>query len=125
MQTLAEGFGDLRTSPYHSRVFVVLDEKHDAKKSSLARLGVHEDNIQVWTRNGIEWYYPKQHVAAAFRCSEAELNGVDLEKDRIIFNSIPMSKKELAQFVVQRITPEDNLDPEVTTFLNKVKRVII
>lgn len=53
VQTLSEAFG-LHTSPYRSRLFVVLDAKHDTKKTSLIRRGVLDDNIQIWTRNGIE-----------------------------------------------------------------------
>jgi predicted ATPase len=81
VRTLSEGFGDLHTSPYQSRVFVVLDAQHDAKKSSLTRQGVLEGNIQVWAKNGIEWYFPRQHVTAAFKCNEAELVDVDFGKE--------------------------------------------
>jgi hypothetical protein len=123
VQTLSEGFGDLHTSPYRSRLFVVLDAKHDTKKTSLTRQGVLDDNVQVWTRNGIEWYYPKRHVAAAFRCSEAELSGVDLGAERVTINSSTLSKTALAKFVVPRVALDDALDPELNAFLEKVKRV--
>ena len=123
VQTISEGFGDLHTSPYRSRLFVVLDAKHDMKKSSLTRQGVLEDNIQVWAQNGIEWYYPKKHVAAAFKCSEAELSGMNLGTDRITINSITLAKSELARFVVPLVKLDDRLDPELTAFLDKVKRM--
>lgn len=123
VQTLSEGFGDLFTSPFRPRVFVVFDAKHDAKKSSLSRQGVLDDNIQVWTKNGIEWYYPKRHVAAAFKCSEVDLANVDLGAERITVNSITLSKMDLARFVVPRVTLSDNLEPELTAFLDKVKRI--
>jgi len=123
VRTLSEGFGDLQTSPYRPRLFVVFDAKHDAKKSSLTRLGILDNNIQVWTKNGIEWYYPKRHVAAAFKCSESDLASADLGTERITVNSITLSKTDLAGFVVPRVTLDDNLDPELTTFLNKVKLV--
>lgn len=122
VQTLSEGFGDLHTSPYQPRVFVVFDARHDAKKSNLIRQGVLDDNIQVWTKNGIEWYYPKRHVAAAFKCSEADLANVDLGAERMVVNSITLSKTDLARFVVPRVTLTDILDPELTMFLDKVKR---
>lgn len=121
VRTLSEGFGDLRTSPYRPRLFVVFDAKHDAKKSSIVRQGVLEQNIQVWTKNGIEWYYPKRHVAAAFKCSEAELDGIDLGTDPIAVHAISLSKVDLARFVVARVTLDDRLDPELSTFLNMVK----
>lgn len=121
VQTLSEGFGDLAMSPYRPRLFVVLDAKYNVKKSALERQGVFPDNIQVWTKNGIEWYYPKKLVAAAFKCSEAELDGVDLGREPITVKEISYTKFELAKFVIPRVTREDSLDPELNTFLDKVK----
>lgn len=121
VQTLSEGFGKLKTSPYCTRLFVVLDARYDMKKSALENQGVLPDNIHVWTKNGIEWYYPKKHVAAAFKCSEADLTGVDLGQERITVNAITHTKAELAKFVIPRVTLEDTLDAELTTFLDKVK----
>lgn len=124
VQTLSEGFGDLKSSPYRSRLFVVLDAKHDMKKSSLERLGVVPENIHVWTKNGIEWYYPKKHVAAAFKCSESDLLGLDLGQERISMNAVAQTKAELARFVIARVGLNDTLDAELTAFLEKIKRII-
>lgn len=121
VRTLSEGFGDLAMSPYRPRLFVVLDATYNMKKSAIERQGVLTENIQVWSKNGIEWYYPKKHVAAAFKCSEADLAGVDLGQERIAVNKISYTKLELAQFVIPRVTRDDSLDPELTTFLGKVK----
>lgn len=121
VQTLSEGFGDLATSPYRPRLFVVLDARYNVKKSALERQGVLPGNIHVWTRNGIEWYYPKKHVAAAFRCSEADIAGVDLGRERITVDAITHTKAELAKFVIPRLTLDDKLDGELNTFLDKVK----
>ena len=76
----------------------------------------------MWTRNGIEWYYPKKHVAAALKCSETDLAGVDLGQERITVKAITHTKAELAKFVTPRVTLDDSLDAELTTFLDKVKR---
>ena len=122
VQTLSEGFGELATSPYRPRLFVVLDARYSVKKSVLERQGVLPDNIHMWTRNGIEWYYPMKHVAAAFKCSEAELSGVDLGQERITVKAITYTKAELAKFVIPRVTLDDSLDAELTTFLDKVMR---
>ena len=92
------------------------------KKSTLERQGVLLDNIHVWTKNGIEWYYPKKHVAAAFKCSEADLTGVDLGQERITVKAITHTKAELAKFVIPRVTLDDTLDVELARFLDKVKR---
>jgi hypothetical protein len=122
VRTLSEGFGDLEASPYRPRLFVVLDAKFSTKTSSLVRLGVLDDHIQLWTRNGIEWYYPKKHVAAVFKCDESELQEVDLGTDRVTVKSISMSKVELANLVVPKVSLNDALDPEIVEFLNKVKK---
>ena len=122
VQTLSEGLGELTTSPYRSRLFVILDARYNVKKSALERQGVLPDNIHVWTKNGIEWYYPKKHVAAAFKCSEADLTGVDLGQERITVKAITHTKAELAKFVIPRVTLDDPLDAELTTFLDKAKR---
>jgi predicted ATP-dependent endonuclease of OLD family len=121
VQTLSEGFGELQTSPYQARIFVLLDSRQSTKRASLLRQGVLDSNIQTWTKNGIEWYYPKPHVAAAFKCTEADLISVDLELDPITIGSITLSKAKLAEAVVARMTLQDALDAEVMEFLDKVK----
>lgn len=100
VNTLSEGFGDIHSSPYRPRLFVVLDAKNSANKTRLIGKGVLEDNIQVWKNNGIEYYYPKKYVAAAFRCDEDELLGVDLGTKPVTVKSISMSKVDLANTVV-------------------------
>lgn len=122
VHTLAEGFGDLHSSPYRPRLFVILDAKRSTKKSRLLRQGVLDDNIQIWKRNGIEWYYPKKYVAAAFRCDESELLNIDIGIEPIAVNSISMSKLDLAKTVVPKVTEVDILDPEILEFLHKLKR---
>ena len=122
VQTLSEGFGELEASPYRPRVFVVIDARHSVKRPGLERQGVIPENIQIWTKNGIEWYYPMAHVAAAFKCSEVELSGVDLGQEKITINTITRSKAYLAAFVIPRVTLADTLDPELTSFLEKVKK---
>ena len=121
VRTLSEGFGDLASSPYRTRLFVILDATYSVKRSALERLGVLPGNIHVWTKNGIEWYYPKKHVAAAFKCSEAELAGVDLGQDQISVHEISYTKSKLANFVIPRLSLADSLDQELTMFLEKVK----
>ena len=122
IQTLSDGFGSLHTSPYRSRLFAVLDERHSMKRSALTRQGVPEENIHVWTKNGIEWYYPKTHVAAAFMCTESDLSGIDLGTEKITVGSITHSKIELANLVVQQLSLTDLLDLELESFLKNIER---
>ena len=125
VQTLSEGFGELSTSPYRPRLFVILDARYCVKTAVLERQGVFPDNIHVWTKNGIEWYYPKKHVAAAFKCSEADLTGVDLGQERITVMAITHTKADLARFVIPRVALSDSLDSELTTFLDKVRKATL
>ena len=125
VNTLAEGFGDIHSSPYRTRLFVVLDAMHSAKKSRLIGQGVLDNNIQVWRSNGIEYYYPKKRVAAAFKCDEAELQGADLGAEPVTIKSISMSKSDLAKTVVPQVTVDDPLDPEILEFLKKVKQATV
>jgi len=125
VNTIAEGFGDIHSSPYRPRLFVVLDAEHSTKKTRLVTRGVLNENIQVWKNNGIEYYYPKKHVAAVFRCDEAELQEVDLGAEPVKVKSISMSKVDLAREIVPRVTVDDSLDLEISEFLEKVKRAIV
>jgi len=121
VRTLSEGFGGLQSSPYRPRIFVVFDAKHSAKKPSILRQGVIDENIIEWTMNGIEWYYPKEHVAAIFKCTASDLADVNLSADKITVNAMSLSKMELSRLVVPRVTIDDDLGPELTSFLHKVR----
>lgn len=125
IRTLSEGFGGLHSSPYRSRVFVIFDAKHDAKKANILRQGVMDDNLIVWTMNGIEWYYPKKHVAAVFKCTENDLANLDLSGEKIAFNGISLSKIAFSQHVVPRLTIDDDLGPEIRSFLQKVRTATV
>ena len=122
VNTLAEGFGGIQSSPYRPRLFVVLDAKNSTKKAQLTRQGVLAENIQVWKNNGIEYYYPKKRIAEVFRCHEGELGGVNLGSDLVKVKSTSISKFELAKQVVSIVTRQDHLDSELSEFLEKVKR---
>lgn len=60
-------FADIQRSPYRDRIFVVLDAVHSAGlPDQLAAMGVPKDNIVVWPKNGIEYYYPPSVVDKIF-----------------------------------------------------------
>lgn len=66
LNVLRETFGDFAMSPYRDRLFVVLDKKHSLNKERIKRQGVKEEHIFVWSKNGIEYFYPQDLLASAF-----------------------------------------------------------
>jgi AAA15 family ATPase/GTPase len=123
LNVLKETFGDIRTSPYRDRLFVVLDKNFDTRRSRVESQGVRFENIRVWTRNGIEYLYPKNLVAEAFRCGVSELAECNLESDPIEFKGIRMPKTQLAQLIADQITKDHSLDGELDAFLNQIRAV--
>jgi len=121
LNVLKETFGGIETSPYRDRLFVVLDKKHSTPVARIESQGVRRSNITEWTKNGIEYLYPQDLVADAFRCSASELEKCNLESDPIEFNGIAISKKELAQVVSGRMTQGHQLHPELEALLNQIR----
>ena len=121
LNVLREAFGDLATSPYRDRLFVALDKKHSLKKERIKKQGVPEEHIFVWSNNGIEYLYPQELLAAAFRCAPAELSRINLESDPIEFNGIRQSKNELAHFIADRITTTHCLHSELDKLVTRIR----
>ena len=120
LHTLRETFGDLSSSPYQNRLFVVLDSKNSLKRTRLEGMGVLRENIKVSAKNGIEYQYPIDLVAAAFRCDQADIQKIDLECDPIEFNGIRKSKKDLAQHVADGLSVAHRIGDEAAALLQKV-----
>jgi hypothetical protein len=113
LNVLREAFGDLETSPYRDRLFVVLDKKHSLSVTRIEKQGVLKGNITVWSKNGIEYLYPEDLVATAFYCDAGELANGNFESDPIEFNGIRKSKKQLAQIVTEGMTATHPMHPEL------------
>lgn len=118
---LKEAFGQLGSSPYHNRVFVILDKQHSVKLERITKQGVPEKNITVWSMNGIEYFYPEKLLASVFCCDLDELKIIALENDPITFNGITKSKKELSQLITDDITDSYELNGELNDFISMVK----
>lgn len=121
LNIIKEAFGNLEKSPFRTRMFVVLDKRNSARLDRIEKQGVPKQNIIVWSKNGIEYYYPSNLVAQVFSCDISELEKFNLEDDPIEFNDISKTKKELAQLISEQITKEHSLDPEVLMLLEKIK----
>lgn len=111
---LKEAFGDLRKNPYRERLIIVLDRSHTPSlPDALINQGVKEDNIVIWSKNGIEYFYPQSILANLFSCSEDQVDKMKIEGDTITINELSYSKEDLCNEVIAAITADDDLPDEL------------
>lgn len=116
-------FGELDKTPYRNRICVLLDKRQSVRLDRVTGLGVPKENIIVWSKNGMEYYYPRDIVAEAFCCGTQTIDTCNCEGDPIEVNGIRKTKKELAQYVAQRMTADTVLDNEVDSLLQRLTEV--
>jgi AAA domain, putative AbiEii toxin, Type IV TA system len=116
-----EAFGDVASSLYRGRLFVVFDKQISTNLGKIATQGALPENIIVLSRNGIENYYPPELLATAFHCDEADVCKIPLEGVPIEYNGHRYSKNELAKLVAGGLTTAHRLDNEVQVFVNKLR----
>lgn len=116
-----EAFGDLATSPYQDRLFVLLDKTISVRIPRIMDQGIRKENIVLLTKNGIEYFYPHALVAAAFRCNIEDVENWEFEKEPIKFNGISKTKKELAQCVADNLTKVHQLHPEISDLVSRIQ----
>ena len=103
--SLKEIFGDFERSPFRGRVFVVLDSVHQLGLSDeLVRMGVLAEQIVVWPKNGIEYYYPTGILAALFSTPLEQVSQLTIDADRVSINGITKTKNELATEVIRQLS---------------------
>jgi len=115
-------FGDIQKSPYQNRIFAVIDSVHGAGlPQQLEKMGIPKANIVVWSKNGIEYYYPPKILNDIFHSTdEVSING-----DQISLNNLTYTKNELVEMVVPKISPATQYNDEFTKeFLNKIEQEI-
>jgi len=102
---LKEIFGDFERSPFRGRVFVVLDSVHQPGLSDeLIRMGVLSEQIVVWPKNGIEYYYPTAILESIFSASSEQVTQLAIDADRISINGITKTKSDLATEVIRQLS---------------------
>ena len=116
-----EAFGDLASSPYRDRLFVVLDKQISVRIPRIEGQGVPKDNVVLLSMNGIEYFYPHELVAAAFRCNIADVGKWEFARDMIEFNGISRTKKELAQCVADALTHAHELHAEISDLVGRIQ----
>lgn len=111
--------GDLQKSPYRDRLFVVVDSIHpQGLAEQLKTMGVQENNLVVWSRNGIEYLYPSEIMAQVFNTSIANITEeVNINNDEVTIRDITLRKVELAQTVVSKLNENTSLPEELTSKL--------
>lgn len=115
-------FGDIQKSPYKERIFAVVDSVHgQGLVQHLQKMGVSQENIVVWTKNGIEYYYPDSVIKNIFHSdNELIING-----DRIRLNGLEYTKNDLADMVVSKIDKNTEYNQEfLNEFLSKIEVAI-
>jgi predicted ATPase len=111
---LRESFGDLERSPFRARLFVVLDKVHQRGLSEeLVKLGVLSENIVVWPKNGIEYYYPLEIMRSVFSCSVEQVEQLSIIDDVVSVNGIEKTKNDLATEVIRQISAQTAFPAEL------------
>jgi hypothetical protein len=117
--TIAKGLlSDIQRSPYRDRIFVVLDSVHSATlPQQLVDMGLPQENIVKWPRNGIEYYYPPSVLDGIFGVG-AELA---IDGDKVSGNGLTYTKNELVERVANQCTVETAMHPDFDRlFLSRV-----
>ena len=115
-----EAFGDVASSLYRSRLFVVFDQEISTSLGKIATQGVIPENTILLSKNGIEHYYPRPLLATAFHCDVSDVGSIRLESDPINYNGHRLSKKNLAKLVASNLTTGHGLDSEVQAFVTRL-----
>lgn len=102
--------GDIQKSPYKDRIFAVLDRIHGkGLTASLESMGLPKENIVVWNKNGIEYYYPDSVLQQIFNSN----NEIVIENDVVKMNGLEYTKNDLVDLVVGKLTIETRLPDEL------------
>ena len=117
-----EMFDNLRKSPYTNRIIVVLDKKHQHNLSQkLTDQGIAASNIVVWSKNGIEYFYPPTIMKDIF----SEFDEIEMNGDVISANGVSYKKNDLADQVVLRLTRDTKMSKEFEQkMLNKLDKML-
>ena len=115
-------FGDLQKSPYYNRVFAVIDAVHGSGlRQQLVQMGMPNDNIVVWNKNGIEYYYPPNLLREIFS-TDAEIH---IREDVVEAGGLKYTKSELSDLVVARVSAHSDFPQEFRDeFLSKIERAV-
>ena len=98
----------IRTSPYHERVLILIDQRHSIDREKLTSMGIPNENIIQLSKNGIEYYYPPEIMSSIFGSTE----NLEIEDDMVKANGNEFKKNDLCDLVLAKMKGTEELDPE-------------
>lgn len=115
-------FGDIQKSPYRDRIFAVIDSVHgNGLIAHLEKMGIPKNNIVVWSKNGIEYYYPPTIIKELFH-SNGDLN---ISDDIVTLAGVEYKKNELVDIITPKIDKDTKYGDEFNSeLLNKIETAI-
>lgn len=126
LRSVVSAYGDAAKSPFRPRTFVILDSVHTpGTAADLVAMGAPSENVVVWSRNGVEYAYPREIMRQIFACSDLELDGMSITGDMVTVGSVSRRKVELANEVVARLLPTTSIGAELEgKLLEPLQKVI-
>jgi len=115
-------FTDIQRSPYRDRVFVILDSVHSAGlPEQIVAMGIPRENVVVWPKNGIEYYYPPGIIDQIFGAGPE----IVIVGDAVSRNGTSYTKADLVERVSARIEASTSMNPDFQSMLlAQVERVL-
>lgn len=103
---------DIQKSPYRERIVAVVDAVHGAGlRQNLVEMGMPDENVVVWSKNGIEHLYPPAILDDIFGTGGV----LDIQGDVVSRNSISYSKSDLCSKVCEKLSPSTPLNEEFSS----------
>lgn len=111
---LRMALGEIQKSPYRDRIFIVMDEVHTpGTNDKLIRMGAKVGNVINWSKNGIEYFYPRKILELIFSASESQIDAIDIIDDNVSLNGITWRKVDLLVEVQKHLKPDTPLPSEL------------
>jgi hypothetical protein len=76
------------------------------------QLGILPANIVAWMKNGIEYYYPSEILAAIFACSVDQLDTLAIVGEVVSLNGITKTNNEVVKEVLKQMDSATGIPAE-------------
>jgi predicted ATPase len=115
-------FGDLNKSPYHNRILTIIDKIHQTGlKEKLLKQGIPDENIIIWSNNGIEYYYAEEIMVKIF----GQYDELKIQGDIVSANGVEKKKNELVEEVVSILNGKEIHNTEFNNkLLDRLEKLI-
>ena len=77
-----------------------------------------------WEQNGIEYYYPESVLREIFRDESLTVDALNMDGDRVEHSGVTLTKAELSEDVLNRVTASDELHAELTARFPKISAAL-